>query len=442
MKTRNFMLPNQQTDMLDRTKSPEIKPFENISIPQARKQTLDNGIPLTIIDNGSEEVNRISLIWDGGSVDAQKSSVASITAGLLREGSTQYNGNQIAEILDFNGAWLKSSVQSHHTSIILHSLNSKSKNVIPILSEIAYNPTFPEKEFNVTKERKAQSTELAMKKVTHLCEIADRELIFGKNHPISKFETPKEIREITIQELKELHNRIYTPNTLGIYLAGRITPQLEDLINNTFGQINLTEKPSNISVIPAESSSEREKKVNLDEALQSAISISIPTINRNHPDYIPLRLTIMALGGYFGSRLMLNIREDKGYTYGIYAALLGFKEGGVINISTQCDNSYTYKVIDEIKKEIELLKYNNMDNDELNRLKRYAMSQLVTTLDSPFSIMDYYENIRCAGTPEDYFSQQINAINSLSSESIAYYASKYLSADSIYTAIAGDISKM
>lgn len=428
--------------MLDRTKSPIIKPFKNISIPTPRLLTLDNGIPLTVIDNGTEEVNRISLIWDGGSADTHNSSIASITAGLLREGTKKRSGAEIAEILDFNGSWLKSSVQSHHTSVVLHSLNSKSENVIPVLSEIAYQPTFPENEFNITKERKAQSSELAMKKVTHLCEIAERELIFGKEHPISHYQTPVEIRNITRDEIIRHHKHIYTPATCGIYLTGRITSQLEDLINRYFGQIKLTEKPANINIVPYSPANEHKKTTNLDNALQSALSISIPTINRNHPDYIPLRLTIMALGGYFGSRLMLNIREDKGYTYGIYAALLGFKEGGVINISTQCDNSYTYPVIEEIHKEIELLKHDNMSEDELNRLKRYAMSQVVTSLDSPFSIMDYYENIRCAGTPDDYFNQQIDAINSLSSVLIANLASKYLLSENIYTAIAGDISKM
>lgn len=428
--------------MLDRTKSPAIKPFENISIPSPRLLTLDNGIPLTVIDNGTEEVNRISLIWDGGSADTSNNSTASITAGLLREGTALHNGVEIAEILDFNGSWLKSSVQSHHTSIVLHSLNSKSGNVIPVLSEIAYQPTFPENEFNITKERKAQSSALSLQKVTHLCEIAERELIFGKKHPISQYQTPDEIRDITKAEIIKHHKRIYTPTTCGIYLTGRITPQLEDLVNQHFGQIKLTEKPANITIVPYSPANEHKKTINLDNALQSALSISIPTINRNHPDYIPLRLTVMALGGYFGSRLMLNIREDKGYTYGIFAALLGFKEGGVINISTQCDNSYTYYVIDEIIKEIESLKHNNMSDDELNRLKRYAMSQVVTTLDSPFSIMDYYENIRCANTPEDYFNQQINAINSLSSELIADIASKYILSENIYTAIAGDLSKM
>jgi predicted Zn-dependent peptidase len=146
----------------------------------------------------------------------------------------------------------------------------------------------------------------------------------------------------------------------------------------------------------------------------------------------------MALGGYFGSRLMTNIREDKGYTYGISSALLGNWEGGVITISTQCDNNYSMAVIDEIKKEVSNLKKNDFCTDELNRLKRFAMTQIAGILDSPFTIMDYYENQRHVLTSVDYYNQMQQSINLLTSQRISELADKYLDINEFRISIAGN----
>lgn len=428
-------------EKLDRKTAPEIKDFGKLNIPHPRKIVLDNGIPLTILDNGSQEVNRISLIWDGGICETKRPSIASLTANLMREGTNRHNGAEIAEIFEFNGAWIKSNIHSHHSSIVIHSLNSRTENVLPILAETIISPNFPEQATSVLREKMARSAELDLEKVEYHSSLSNRKLLFGDKHPLANSDTASEIRDINIQDIFDFHKKIYCTDTCGIYIAGRITPKIEDLINTHFGQLNKS-TGCNLNIIPFSPSTTKEQIINRPGALQSSIRLSIPTIDRQHPDYANLRIAIMALGGYFGSRLMANIREDKGYTYGISSSLLGYKEGGIVSIATQCDNQYVKPLIEEVKKEIYRMTTSDFSDDELSILKHFAMTQLASSLDSPFTIMDYYENMRIASTPSDYFEAQINAINNITSDTIAQLAKKHLQLENLYISIAGDISKL
>ncbi len=425
---------------LDRKTPPKIKGFGRLSIPKPRTITLDNGTPVTILDNGDQEVNRLSAIWDGGIAETTHPTAATLTANLMREGTSSRDGAQIAETLDYNGAWLRCNTHTHHSSLVAHSLNRNTSDIFPLLTDIITNPAFPQKEFDTLREKLTRIAEIDKEKVEYHSAIANRQLLFGENHPLAHSDTPAEIREITIDDVKALHRSIYNPGTCGIYLAGRITPAIEDTLNNTFGQIPAAKEAACAKrIIPFKASETHLRVIKRADALQSAVKISIPTIDRSHPDYIALRIAIMALGGYFGSRLMANIREDKGYTYGITASLHGYPEGGIMDISTQCDNRYVEPLIEEAKKEIERMRADDFSDDEINRLKFFAMTQLASTLDSPFTMMDYYENMRLAGTPENYFEAQIDTLNSLTSERIARLANDHLPLDNIYISIAGNL---
>lgn len=427
---------------LNRAIAPNINEFNTLDISECRVLTLDNGIKLNVIDHGEFDVNRLTMSWEGGANDVDSFSTLMLATELMREGSKTHSGADIAETLDYNGAWLKSNFHSHHSSIVLHSLNSKFDNVIPIIVESITSPTFPSREFEINREKLATRKEFNLTKVAYLSNLSNQKLIFGEEHPCSKEETSSDIRNISINDVKNIHNSIFTANGCELFLAGRITPQIEDCINNYFGQLPLATNTFSQRVIPISPSTKNLEIIDVPHSMQSAITMSIPTIPRSNPDYIDLRYTIMALGGYFGSRLMTNIREEKGYTYGISAMLMGHWEGGVATIATQCDNTYAKAVIEEVKNEIEFIKKDNINDEELNRLKRYAMTQIAGTLDSPFSIMDYYENRRHVLTPDGYFQAMQQSLKKLTSQRIASLATKYLNIDELRISISGNKNKI
>jgi predicted Zn-dependent peptidase len=165
--------------------------------------------------------------------------------------------------------------------------------------------------------------------------------------------------------------------------------------------------------------------------------MAAPTIPRSHKDYIPLRIAVMALGGYFGSRLMTSIREEKGLTYGISAALEGSHEAANITINAQCDPAYVDEVISQTFAEIERLANEPMPREELEALIQYLSSALAVTLDSPLSIADHYITQLTVGTPPDYFEQQFNVLGAITPATIAEMTSKYIKPELFATFVAG-----
>lgn len=426
---------------LDRLTPPEIKQFGDLSVPSARVLTLDNGIKLTVVDQGEQEVNRLTISWEGGANDVDSLSTLKLASDLMREGTVSHSGAEIAETLDYNGSWLKCCYNSHFTSQVIHSLNSRVEEVFPTMVEIISQPTFPTKEFEVLRDKMASRKQVEMERVTYYANRDSHQLLYGENHPTSVDETPDMIRTITREDVAKMHADLTATSTCELFLAGRITPQIEDMVNRTFGAIKNNSNGLAQRVVPMRPSGKRKIVTARPGALQSAVVMAIPTIMRSHPDYIELRLAVMALGGYFGSRLMSNIREDKGYTYGISASLLGNWEGSAITINSQCDNRYVEPLIGETRKEISRLASELMEADELERMRQFAMTSLAATLDSPFSIMDYYENMRVVQTPHDYFARQLQAIKSLSPQRIAYLAEKYMLLDEMRIAVAGDLAE-
>lgn len=420
-----------------RSTPPEVTDFPPLAIQYPIVTSLSNGIKIFIIEAGEQPVNRLTLSWECGMTDVDDTVAMALMAKTLREGSVNYSGKEISEVLDSNGAWLKIDPLSHNFTITLHSLNKTAAAVLPLILDMIENPVFPKIAIETIKEKYAATTEINLKKVATLASIADKRLTFGKNHPLAtQNPTPDQIRSITVARIKKVWENTIAKKAPHVFIAGHTTG-ISAAVNEALVSKAYNNSGVNRRIIPFNPEREASVYVESPDALQSAIYLSIPTIPRNHPDYIDLRLAIMALGGYFGSRLMANIREDKGYTYGINAAQLGYLEGGVTTISCQADPRYVNPLIDEVVKEINTLRDTPMEYDELTSLKRFAMSSLASTLDSPFSIMDHHINHIHVATPENYFELQQKAITQLTPERISEVVAKHLDLSKMKISIAG-----
>ncbi len=424
----------------DRTHSPELAPLRRASLPQAHTETLPNGIKLVTLDGCEQPVTAISVVRPGGTAEFANPSLAAILLNTVSEGSIHHTGAEIAEILDYNGAWLKSSVMPHHTVTTLFALNSKMAEVMPVFTEMLANPVFPEQELEVKKQQAARNLQIKQQDVSYLAAKYANMLYAGKNHPLSRISQPEEILTITRRELMDAIKDIAVPSGTVVFMAGNITGKVMQTVTNSLLTIN-SERiiPLALNIRPfAPEHSPCVKKVKREDATQTAINIAIPAIGRDHPDYPLLHVTVMALGGYFGSRLMMNLREDKGYTYGVTATLSGMHEGGVANIELECDNRYTDAAINEIHRELQRLVSAPPEGEELERLRRSALVSHLETLDSPIDIMAFYRNYITAAVPADYFEAKQNVILNLTPAEISRAASLYLVAGNPLTAIVGN----
>lgn len=422
-----------------RSTPPKVTLMSAMALPEIRHTKSNSGIGIFIHHKPEMPVVYIAAVTAGGSAETSSPAKAVLTAIMQREGSHRLNSSQISEALDYNGATLKIDISSHHLIHKLYTLRSRLREVVPLFAEIVCRPAFPERELSVRRETLAKNIEISRENVSYLSEVEGERQIMGPLHPLAAEDTPENIRAITAEQIAGFHHRYSTSGNLSLYMCGNITPDIERLVCDAFDDAVFwgNEQPLTIKRFNAAPAGAKNviRKAN---ASQSGIMLSLPAIPRTHPDYLPLHMAVYSLGGYFGSRLMLNIREEKGLTYGISASVPGYIDDAYINISAETDNRYVRQVINEVAAELRRLATDPPCGNELTRLKQSALSMQAAILDSPISIMDQYITARTQGLPAGYFDIKQHTITSLTPTIISEMATRYLRPDDLRISIAGN----
>lgn len=426
--------------MLDRITPPEVRPFGHLSLPPMKRIVLDNGIILNVYDHSFQDVSELMLLTPGGVVEAMGSPVASMLVPVMLDGSRMYPGSALSDVFDFNGAKISPSVSDHFTGVSIRMLNSHWERLLPVYADMIFSPELDSHAVDTCRHRMAQSAAIAMQRVEYKAQKAVRELAYGADHPKAVMDTPQRVEAVSREDFLRWHDRIFSRNLSGVelFLSGRVTPPMIDGINRIFGSVAVdADSDTSPYIRMFDTIAPSFSFIESPGALQSAIRFAIPSIPRTHPDYIMLRCAVVALGGYFGSRLMSNIREDKGYTYGIQAGLLGSPEGTVMLVQTSADNAYAEAVVNEIRAEIERLYSGDFTDEEMERLRQYLMSTLAQHLDTAFSISACHVTERISFTGPDYFARQVDVISSMTPEALCSVARRHLPLDKEIVVIAG-----
>ncbi|MDE7375263.1 MAG: insulinase family protein [Muribaculaceae bacterium] len=416
--------------------APEVHEMGELRMPKPETEVLPNGAVLSVIDGGSQEINDFSIVFAGGQAEASSPAEAKVMASVMPEGAGGLSGAEVSEALDFRGARLNVYCGRHHTVFDVASLNSMVDGVFDIGRRILLDPAFDANVVENMRERAANDLALQQSKVENISRIALNPLIMGPSHPEAQPETPEQALSVVPDALCRLHERIVRAKGCHAFLSGRVPESVRREAREL-----LMSLPSGdgcpLSVYPYEPEPPQRVDVAKAGALQSSVRCALPAPARSNPDYVPLRMTVKALGGYFGSRLMKNIREDKGYTYGISAYLLGAIDGSYISISAQADEAYVDALIEEVRKELSLMGSEPIGSDELRRHKQHIASELMQMIDDPFAVNDYYRTQAILGLADGYYERQVEVASALSPELIMEMAARYFHADSLRIAVAG-----
>lgn len=424
-----------------RSTPPEVKELSGLRLPYPEVLRTANGIHLNVLSHGAAQACRIGILLPGGLFDAPSRPIAEAASQMLREGAGGLTAAEVAEILDRNGAWMDFSTGMCHRAVHLYALSNRVERLLGPLGDMIAAPQMEADAFRVHLEQRAASAQSNMQTVGFKASSALNELIYGAAHPLSSAPSPEEIRATRLTDVGEFHRRFTRPEAIHITIAGCFPHRLVDSISKIFEEL-----PSRCEPMPQEAnhviepSDKREIFTPVESAVQSAIAAAIPAIPRNHEDFIKLRIAVMALGGYFGSRLNINIREEKGLTYGISASLISFDSIGTMVINCQTDAAYVPAVKEEIRKEIKRLASGDITADELTRLRRNYLSKLAATLESPFSIMDFHQGAIMLRYPRQYFEEQIREAESITPRVIADMAAKYLNPEHLVFSVAGPLT--
>lgn len=424
---------------LDRTQQPPVTPFGELAMPMPRIQRLSNGALIYIIDKGNQEVTRIDILFEGGRHAALKPAIADMTGPMLRRGIPSMDSDAIAEHLDYHGAWMQTGTTQHYSAISLFSLNRNLDKVLPVVEQMITAPTLPDEPFEVLRQQRIRQLSINRQKVSFLAGEAFNTLLFGPEHPYAAITTESDLLELTTQHLRDYHNRYYLNTQVCVLLSGHITDEVIAQVEKFLGNIPVAQETTTYNVAPITSHSTKTRIIDFPDALQSGIRMGHFVAGPHHPDYTHITLLNLILGGYFGSRLMNNIREEKGYTYGISSHIITMHNGAYLTIATEAGTQYTQPLIDEVRNELLQLCNTPVPIDELETARNYLQGRRARALDSPFSMCDYFVSSIIAGTPIDYFNREDAIIRTTTPDHLLRIARTYFHPDMLYTAIAGDL---
>ena len=424
-------MPTQTKYKLDRLIAPPIKDaieFE-LTLPPYQKTTLSNGVEVYAIDLGNEEAMMISWIFDAGNWWEEKKGVAAAANSLLKNGTSKRKAFDISEHFEYYGSFL--SRASHHETaeITLHCLNKHIGELLPVVAEIIADSVYPQEELDIYKKNSQQRLQVSLKKSEFVAGRLIEAYLYGAEHPYGRYSVAADYQGLQRDDLTGFFDAFYRHGACRIIAAGKLPGDLLARLDSEFGGLSIhapvagAPRPS-FAITPA--TQKRYNVANDPNGVQGSIRIARNFPNRHHPDFQKMQVLNNVFGGFFGSRLMTNIREEKGYTYGIHSYLLNNVQESALMISTEAGKEVCAPAIDEVYKEMNLLREELIDDEELQQARNFAIGTILGDLDGPFHVASRWKNILLNGLDGNYFNEGVRVIKTITPEELREMAIKYL----------------
>lgn len=424
-----------------RLKPPKTSLIAPLPFSVPEKRELKNGVPYYIIQGGTEEIVRVELLFMAGSYYQHKPLVTYAALNLLKLGTARRTSAEISEFIDFYGAYLQIDTQKDIVSVSIFVLNKYLEPLLALLSELVQEPLFPQNELDILLRNQKHQHIINSRKVAYMARLHFAEKIFGPDHPYGYRLREHDFDQVERDDLLLFHEQWIHPANLSIIVSGKVPEKTAQLLQRFFGNANWKKplhRPSE-PVYPIIENGERSLLVLKQDALQSAIRIGKRTINRNHHDYHRLVIANALLGGYFGSRLMKNIRQEKGFTYGINSALVSLVRDGYFFIGTQVGTDVCQAAIDQILEEIFKLQTKPASASELQSLKNYMSGNFLRSFDGPFALAERFKELLVFSLDKTHFDLFLAELKLTTPESIMQTAAQYLSPESMVEVVAGKL---
>lgn len=420
---------------MNRKTAPHIKDAIefNLQLKPYQKYTLVNGVPVYAIDAGAQEVIQIELLFYAGNWFEQQKSVAAATNYLLKNGTSTKSAFEINEVFEYYGAYCNRSCFNETAVVSLSSLSKQLPVILPVVRDMITDAVFSEAELDIYKQNSKQRIKVNLQKCDFVATRLIDTYVFGEQHPYGKYTTPEDLDALNSQQLKDFFNQYYLNGQCVIFVSGKLPADIEQQLNSAFGDLSLKPFNNQLSTIIQSPAAEKKYRIQNDaEGVQGAIRIARPFLNRHHPDFMKVSVLNTVFGGFFGSRLMSNIREDKGYTYGIHSYVQNHIHNSAWMISTEAGKDVCEATIEEIYKEMKLLREDLVDEEELLLVRNYLIGTILGDLDGPFQIMGRWKNLILNNLDGDYFYRSIETIKTISAEDLRDLAKKYLNPEDFY----------
>lgn len=422
---------------MDRKQPPQV--FDavdlNLQLKPYQQFQLDNGVHVYAVNAGAQDVVMIELVFYAGNWFEHKNIVAATTNFLLKNGTTSKSAFAINEHFDFYGAYLNRSCYNETATITLHTLSKHLPELLPVVAEIISESTFPEEELAIYKQNQKQRLEVNLKKCDFIANRLIDEYVYGFDHPYGRYTSVADYNALQQDELKDFYRQYYKNGKCMLFVAGKLPANIEAQLNTTLGHLPLTKADVTAALPPLAITPAADKKYRITNdaaGVQGAIRLARPFPNRHHEDFPKAMILNNIFGGFFGSRLMSNIREDKGYTYGIHSYVQNHIGPTAWMVATEAGRDVCEATITEVYKEMQILQEELVDEEELDLVRNFMMGSLLGDLDGPFQIIARWKNYILNGLDEGFFHKSIHTIKTVTAEELRELARKYLNQDAFY----------
>jgi zinc protease len=407
--------------MLNRQVAPKLTPIKSIDFSVPEMYEIHAGIPLYWKNNIANETSKLELHFHAGTT-IETPILASLTAGLLISGTKNKSAIQIQHALDAVGAYYDVSVSQEQAVVTIYALNSYLKQAFDIFHEAMTSAIFPEKEVQEICNERQEKLKVQLQKVNVLAQRKIQQVLFEET-PYAQVIAQGDYATVKRTKLIDFHQKHYLNGLAKVFLVGDLSSEEMHAIKAACADFAGKEyQPSACSFTGKTHIVHEEKS----DALQSAIRIGKIMFNKTHPDFIAFSVMNTILGDYFGSRLMSNIREDKGYTYGIGSYMMENTHFGYFMIATEVAKEVREATIQEVKNELERLQTELVPEEELELVKSYLLGQLLKAADGPYAMLDLFSGVELHDMDMSFYNKYIKKIQEIKAEEIREMVCKHL----------------
>ena len=422
---------------VDRSKLPASGPAPEIKIKEAETFTLPNGLKVFVVNNTKLPRVSFTLVLERDPIlEGDKAGMTGFVGEMMRGGTTTRTKDQLDQEIDFIGASLGAS----STSVFASSLKKHQDKVLELMADVLFNPTFPQEELD--KLKKQSLTGLAQSKDNPQA-ISSRlaaTVLYGKNHPYGEIETEETINNIIVEDIKKYYQTYFKPNIAYLAIVGDMTKaEAEKVVNQYFGKWQKGTVPTFTYPMPTRAAKRAVALVDRSSSVQSVINVTQPVqMKIGDSDYISSRLLNQILGGGSASRLFMNLREDKGYTYGAYSSIGSDKLVAAISATASVRTEVTDSAVHEFIYEIKNLVENGVTQEELDKAKAELSGSFGRSLEQPSTVANFALNIERYNLPKDYYSTYLQKLNSYTVEDINATAKRLIEPDKFIITTVGN----
>jgi predicted Zn-dependent peptidase len=420
--------------MIDRIQQPEISHAYNFDLIEPEKQSLPNGVDIYYIEGGKQDVCRIDVLFKAGNIFESKNLLSSVTNDLLGEGTASKTSLQVNEAFDFYGAYIQRESSRDYAGLSLFASDKYLANLMPFMLEVILQSTYPQHEFDIYLKNRKARFEDSLKKVEFICRNEFTGLMYGE-HPYGKPLQLQHFLQINRDEIEAWYHQHYVQQIPVVFVTGKVEGDSKKIIGDAFAQ--LTGQTTAFPTIEFGTPRLGAHFIEQAGAIQSAIRIGRPMITIEHADYAALSVANTVLGGYFGSRLMKNIREEKGFTYGIGSGLVSFEKNGMWMIGTEVGKDVTTQALEEVYKEINILAQEPVKEDELEIVKNYILGNYIKSIDGAFNQSEKIKTTILRGLETDFYNKHMQKILATTAQDVQKMVIQYFTREHLVELVVG-----